>query len=138
MSMTRVWNVTNDPSTDVLAQNLMVLGKLLKPGQSMQVEEASLKTAHKVTKDVGLKLLAVGKTPPSYLVAGVKATLPVTVARAHGEVPVEAIAADAPAAVEDKLSEEKPEETKPSADSESTVSDASDNDNRGFGKSRRR
>lgn len=105
MSMTRVWNVTSDPSTDVELQNLMVMGRLLRPGQSMQVDDAKLKTAHKVQKDVGLKLLAIGKGTPAYLAAGAKARLPATVARSHGEVPVEAIAADAPAKVEAVLSE---------------------------------
>lgn len=126
MATTRVWNITSDPNTDVAAQNLMVLGKLLKPGQSMQVEEGLLKNAHKVKKDIERQLLAVGKTPPSYLAPKVKATLPDSVARAHGGVPVVAIAADASAKIEEKLSEKN--------DSQSVESDS---DYKGFGKHRK-
>lgn len=105
MSLTRVWNITSDPSTDVVAQNLMVMGKTLRPGQSMQIDEKALATAHKVKKDVGLKLLAIGKTAPAYLLTKKKAVLSADIARGHGGVPVEAIAADAPAKVEAKLEE---------------------------------
>jgi len=67
MAMTRIWNVTNNPATPVVPQNLLVLGKLLYPGKSMQVDEELLKTAHKIHKDEIGKLLYVGKEPPSYL-----------------------------------------------------------------------
>ena len=131
MAMTRVWNVTSDPSSEVPAQNLMVLGKLLRPGQSMQVDDKVLKNAHKVTKDVGMQFLAIGKTAPSYLAAGVKAELPKTVARSHGGVPVAAIAEDAPAKVEEKLSDHV--EVK---DSVSVETKPSDDDDKGYGKHR--
>jgi hypothetical protein len=67
MAMTRIWNVTNNPATPVVPQNLLVLGKLLYPGKSMQVDEEILKTAHKIRRDEIGKLLYVGKRPPSYL-----------------------------------------------------------------------
>jgi hypothetical protein len=48
---------------------------VLLPGVSIQVDEDSLKTAHKVLKDVEQKLLYIGVEPPSYLTKGAKASL---------------------------------------------------------------
>lgn len=114
MGMTRVWNVTSDPSTNVPVQNLMVLGKLLKPGQSMQVDEGELKTAHKTTKNIAAGLLAVGKTAPGFLARAAKATLPAGLARSHGAVDakpeVKAVEVKAPARAETKAEEPKREE----------------------------
>jgi len=118
MALTRVWNITSDPSTDVPVQNLMVLGKLLKPGQSMQIDEKDLEKAHKTKKDVSLQLLAIGKTLPSYLAAKAKATLPADLPRGHGQVPAEAMAADVAAKVDEKVvvTESVAAETKPAED----------------------
>jgi len=114
--MTRVWNITNDPSTDVPAQNLVVLGKLLKPGQSMQVDEARLKYAHKTKKDIEAKLLAVGKAPPSYLATAVMAKLPEGMARSSISGAIPALVSDlkpkAPAIVEEPKKNESKEELK--------------------------
>lgn len=87
MAMTRIWNVSDDERTNVRPQTVMVLGKPLKPGKYVKVDEALLKRAHKVKKDVGNKLLFIGlsapkayadkKNPP-------RAKLPKSVNRAHG------------------------------------------------------
>lgn len=115
MGMTRVWNVSNDPSTDVVPQNLMVRGKLLRPGQSMQVDEASLKNAHKTKKDIEAKLLAVGRATPSYLAAVGKAMLPAEMARGHN-IGVALVMPEKkpsePAKVEAKTEEPKKEESR--------------------------
>lgn len=83
--MTRVWNVSNDPTTSVTPRSLVVLGRLLKPGQSVEVSEDLLAGAHKLKHDVESKLLAISKETPTYL-ARAKAVLPATAVRAHGKV----------------------------------------------------
>lgn len=65
MATTRVWNITNDSNPEVAPQNLRVLGKLLVPGRFVEVDEAKLKTAHKVHADVGRGLLFIGKKLPA-------------------------------------------------------------------------
>jgi hypothetical protein len=118
MSMTRLWNVTSDPSTDVPVQNLMVLGKVLKPGQSMQIDDAQLKAAHKTKKDIEAGFLAVGKGAPGYLAASTKATLASDLPRAHGPTAAATPAAkpiEAPKAevkVETKTEEPKKDDSK--------------------------
>jgi hypothetical protein len=118
--MTRVWNVTNNPSTDVKSQNLLVLGKVLQPGQSVQVDEEQLKLAHKIHAAVEAKLLYVGKDAPGYLARATRATLPVGMARSHGAgvpppvAPVSALAAESKVvAKEPSAEEEKPSEDTP-------------------------
>lgn len=65
MSMTKVWNITDDESNpNVRSQLRMVLGRAVKPGRAVQVEEARLVNAHKVHKDVEAKLLFIGPRPP--------------------------------------------------------------------------
>lgn len=63
MAMVRIWNITDGPN-DHTAHNRMVLGKTLKPGQAVQVEEARLARAHKVNADRDAGLLAYGNRPP--------------------------------------------------------------------------
>lgn len=65
MATTRVWNITDDANPDVKPQNLRVLGKLVKPGRFVTVEEAALKRSHKVNADVGRGLLFIGKRLPA-------------------------------------------------------------------------
>lgn len=68
MAMTKIWNISDGPNPDVAPQNVMVMGKLLKPGQAMSVDEANLKTAHKVRKEAASGILHIGKkAPPDYL-----------------------------------------------------------------------
>lgn len=112
MGMTRLWNITDDPNTEMPPQNLVVLGKLLKPGQSMQVDEVALKKAHKTQKNIQDKLLAVGKATPGYLKAATRASLPAELPRGHGAAPVPVpTPVPAPALVPSKA-EVKKEETK--------------------------
>ena len=94
MGTTRVWNVTSHPDTDVPSQNLTVLGKVLKPGDSVEIDEADLETAHKLKAYVKAGLLAVSKSAPSFMAAAHKVILANSVNRNHGE------AAVAPAKVE--------------------------------------
>lgn len=64
--MTRVWNITDGGQAGVKPHNRMVLGKMLKPGQYISVEESRLAGAIKIRQDVSAKLLHVGKQPPSW------------------------------------------------------------------------
>lgn len=108
MGMTRIWNVTDDPSTDVVAQKVVVLGKEIMPGRFIQVDEAVLERAHKLQAEIDQKHVYIGKNPPGRYAAikkPAKAGLNVMIARSHGEVPVEAIKAAAPGVVEEKISE---------------------------------
>ena len=87
MGITRIWNVTDDPSTDVVAQKVVVLGKEILPGRFIQVDEAVLERAHKLKGEIDLKLVYVGKNPPARYLAGkkpVKAVLDAEIARSHG------------------------------------------------------
>ena len=65
MAMVRVWNITDDTNPDVKPHNRMVLGKVVKPGRAVQVDEARLARAHKVHKDVAAGFLFIGPKPPA-------------------------------------------------------------------------
>jgi hypothetical protein len=65
MAMKRVWNITDDANSKVKPHNRMVLGKILKPGQAVQVDEARLARAHKVHKDEAAGYLHIGPRPPA-------------------------------------------------------------------------
>lgn len=82
--LTRVWNVTDDPATDVDVQNVVCLGQLLMPGRSMQVEEENVVEDRKVQKDVADGYLYIGNEPPAYLSVP-RVTLPKGTLRGHGE-----------------------------------------------------
>lgn len=112
MATTRIWNVTNDPETDLAPQNLVVLGKLLKPGQSVEVDETYLQSSHKLKSETDAKFLAIGKQPPAYL-ARPRASMPKGSVRAHGEVKDVAAGADK---VEEMLSVSSQPEPKPEAE----------------------
>jgi hypothetical protein len=108
MGMTRIWNVTDDPSTDVVAQKVVVLGKEIMPGRFIQVDEAVLEHAHKLKVEIEQKHVYIGKNPPAQYASvkkPAKAGLNPLIARSHGEVPMEAIKAAAPAVVEEKMAE---------------------------------
>lgn len=135
MTMIRVWNITDDPNSAVEPHNRMVLGKVLKPGRALQVDDSRLVGAHKITAEVNAKMLFIGPRPPAAysqskspkrvqpdarLVDGAgrrQGTVSPTVARAHGEAPLEAIADDGVKALGGvKTVEEKPERLPPVPD----------------------
>lgn len=87
MGFTKVWNITDDTNPDVAPQNLMVLGRNLKPGQAVKVDEAHLKTAHKVHKDKDRGLLHIGMKPPvSYSKVKKPPRATVDAPRSHGPI----------------------------------------------------
>jgi len=116
MSMTKVWNITdaNGPG-----HQRMVLGRNVKPGRAVQVEEARLVNARKVLQDRDAGLLYIGVRPPAWYLAKKKpprakvdarlvgpdgrvdhAAPQVAVAQGHGRLPAAAIAADSTEAVD--------------------------------------
>lgn len=66
MAMVRVWNITDGGRSGMSAHNRMILGKSVKPGRAIQVEESRLIMAHRVHKDVKDRLLHIGPRPPSW------------------------------------------------------------------------
>ena len=64
--MQRVWNVTDGPRSPVKGQTMVVLGRVLKPGRAVQVEEERLKKAHKVHALVAEGLLYIGGRAPEW------------------------------------------------------------------------
>ena len=124
MGLVRVWNITDDANNpDVTPHNRMVLGKVVKPGRSVKVDEARLKLAHKVKRQVEAKLLHIGNQPPAGYVrqkkpprAVVDARLvddkgtrhgpKVDVAPGHGQVPAELIAKESEGAIAKAAGEE--------------------------------
>lgn len=65
MAMTRIWNITDDASSDVKPQNLVLFGHCVHPGKFLVIDESQLVGARKVEKAVKEKLLYVGKKLPS-------------------------------------------------------------------------
>lgn len=103
---TRIWNITDHPSTEIAPQSVMVLGRTLHPGRSMRVEESRLEKAYKVDKDVAAGLLFIGEQPPMDYQAFrsvSRARLPRGVARAHGETAVSKAKPPVKATVGDKV-----------------------------------
>ena len=90
MATTRVWNITDRPGSKIPPTTMIVLGKTLLPGRSVQVDDRELEKAHKLDKEVASGFLAVGQTGPVHHVAA-KATLPKGVVRAHGEQAVKSL-----------------------------------------------
>ena len=87
MGMTRVWNITDDPTTKVTEQVIVVLGKAVTPGHFVAVDEASLKLAHKLKDEVQQGLVFIGKNPPARYTAWkkpLKARINPSIARSHG------------------------------------------------------
>jgi hypothetical protein len=76
MATTRVWNISDDPTTEVPPTHIVVLGKDLAPGQFVQVDDSRLKNAHKLKKSVQRKQLWVGMTPPVHYQAFKNTTRP--------------------------------------------------------------
>jgi hypothetical protein len=88
MGMTRVWNITDDPTTKVQERLVVVCGKAVMPGRFVNVDEDILKNAHKLKAEVQQGLVFIGKNPPAKYAAWkkpLKAQLPKGMARAHGE-----------------------------------------------------
>jgi len=104
MTTTRVWNITDKADSKVLPTTLVVLGKALAPGRSIQVEESTLELAHKLHREVKAGLVHIGKEQPAHQ-SRAHAIIANTVTKSHSGVPIDSIKSDAPAVVEDKLSE---------------------------------
>ena len=87
----KVWNVSDDPSTEVPARTIMVLGRAVLPGRFIYVDDKRLARAHKVKKDVEAGLLFIGaKLPAAYLATKktkVHLKMPAGHKRAHGPPP---------------------------------------------------
>lgn len=100
MATTKIWNISDwDDNEQVGPQNVMVMGKLLKPGQAMTVDEAKLEKAHKVHKEVELGYLFIGKKAPAGYMRQKHPEhrkLPPGVSRSQGAPKAEAPAAPAP------------------------------------------
>ena len=93
-TMTRIWNITDDPNTDVPAQPVVVLGKTIMPGRFAAVDSSLLTNAHKLKEDIANKLVFVGKNPPVTYVqtkSPAKATLDPKVNRSHGALAAVAV-----------------------------------------------
>lgn len=113
VKMVRIWNISDHPNTSVEPCTLMVLGRTVAPGRSVMVEQDRLAAAHKLQRDIERQLLFVGDAlPADYRAAkqAPRAKVSKDAASAHGEAPVEAIAAAAPAVVEKALTPEVVEE----------------------------
>lgn len=86
--VTKVWNVSDWPATDVESQLLMVLGVSVAPGACIEVPDERLVNAHKTQKDKEAGLLYIGdQPPPAYLAFKRRKKhlrLPPGVKRAHG------------------------------------------------------
>jgi len=101
----KVWNITDDTTTSATPRNMMVLGKNLRPGQGVKVDEERLKKAHKTRKDIDNKLLHVGPIPPPHYLRKKKpprAKLAKGVGRTHSQT-VKDAAGEAAEKVEVKL-----------------------------------
>lgn len=64
MGLTKVWNISDWPQTDIKMQTVMVLGTTVPPGRCVEVKEADLKKAHKTMKDRDAGLVYIGAQPP--------------------------------------------------------------------------
>jgi hypothetical protein len=158
MGLIRVWNITDDANNPkVTPHNRMVLGKVIKPGRSVKVDEARLKLAHKVKKEVASKFLHIGdQLPPGYMhqkrppravadsrlvddkgrLHGAKKD----VAPGHGQVPAELIAKESGAAIS-KAAGEPPAEEKaeePVEEKAEETSDEEESDSYSFGGRRKK
>ena len=99
--MQRVWNITDDASKpEIASQVMMVLGAKVRPGRFVKIDDARLKTAHKVHKDVENGLLFIGDKPP-YRGRKKLVKLPDGVGRAHGQVSVAPVVEEAKEKVEE-------------------------------------
>jgi hypothetical protein len=130
--MAKVWNITDHPGTSLPPRVMMVLGRSIRPGKCINVQDALLVNAHKVNRAVKAGKLFIGpKLPGDYLLAknrGVKVELPDGVARAHGPVAgATKVLKDKPVvkeAVTAKLKKKSPEPVEPTPKSEDGDSDS--------------
>lgn len=91
--MARIWNITDHPGTAHTPRVMMVLGRSIRPGKSINVPDERLAHAKKVQKAVVAKKLAIGSKPPaSYLVAKnlTRLEMPAGAKRSHGPKVAEA------------------------------------------------
>lgn len=114
--MKKVWNITDHPRTGVTPHALVLFGKRVIPGRYVKVEDAQLKGAHKLQKDIDAGLVYVGEKPPTdyaTLHNPPRATLPKGHVRSHG--PGAPVPATPPPPTKGlrKLVTEKPAEVKP-------------------------
>jgi len=85
----KVWNVTDDPSTDHAGRTIMVMGRNLPPGRFMRVDAERLKKSKKVQKDVAAKLLFIGNDlPAEYLKAMKPVRTGLPIGANHGHKPM--------------------------------------------------
>ena len=105
MAITKVWNITDRPGSKIPPTTMIVLGKTLLPGRSVQVDDRDLDRAHKLRQEIAGGFLAISPDAPTHQ-AVVKASLPKGMARSHGTK--EAKPEDVKEAA--KLEESKPEE----------------------------
>ena len=152
--MVKVWNITD---ANGKGQNRMVLGKTVKPGRAVNVDEARLAKAHKVHRDVDAQLLYIGPRPPAWYLAKKKpararadarrvgpdgrlenpAEAQVAVSKGHGKLPAKAAATEV--AVEEKAEEEPAEETASEATEEVSEESTEDTEEEtSFGRRRKR
>ena len=82
MGQARIWNVTDDPATDLVPRILTVFGVAVSPGRFILVDSGRLEGAHKLKKDEEAGLVFIGHQP-AYKVPKVRLTLPKEVNRAH-------------------------------------------------------
>lgn len=117
--MKRVWNVTDDPRTDIRPCSLMIFQKSVAPGRYVNVPDARLAKAKKIYKDSEAGLVYIGdQLPEGYLRA--KETIHLKVpeghARAHGPLtPIEverAVASLSPKGFENPSPKDEPPEEK--------------------------
>jgi len=65
MNSIRLWNVTDWPETSHKTTDLVVMGKLVKPGQFLDVVPETYEGSSKTKVLVSSKMLHKGKTPPA-------------------------------------------------------------------------
>jgi hypothetical protein len=115
MATTKIWNISDGPNPDVTPQNVMVMGKLLKPGQALMIEEGKLKNAHKVKKEAAAGLLHIGKKAPAdYLMLKhpEHRKIPPGATRSQGKKKTPAAAPPPPKEVKEEVKElPKPDDT---------------------------
>jgi len=88
MGTTRAWNITDDPTTKVAEQVVVIRGKAVMPGSWVPVDESDLPKAHKLKEDILNGLVYIGKTPPARYVATKnppRARLDASVKRSQGK-----------------------------------------------------
>jgi hypothetical protein len=105
MSTELVWNISDQLDNELKSMVISVLGKTIAPGKCVKVPMSVIKSAHQLKKLEAAGLIFIGKEP-GYQASKKALVLPDKVARSHGEVPTDAIVAEAPKAVDNALKED--------------------------------